>query len=72
MSPQLDSLCISGTEGCTVGCCSGAGLLIGVFWVSYSSTGGTYACSSGSGELSLVVRPLYDGEINKDNGSCFS
>ena len=66
----LESVHFSGTEVCNSGFCSGAGFCIGALWVSYSCTGGTYACSYGSGALSLVVQPLSYGEINVEDVSC--
>ena len=53
----LASVCLSGTEGFTYGCCSSEGCCIGDLWVSHFCPGGTAACYYGSGEFSLVMRP---------------
>ena len=52
----IASVCLSGTEVCTGGCCSGAGFCIGYFYISYYCTG-TADFSSVPWSFSLVVRP---------------
>ena len=66
----LASLRLSVTEVCTNGCCSYACCCIGYLWLSYYCTV-TDACSSDYGELSLVVRPWPDIEMNVFHGSFF-
>ena len=68
----LSYACLSEAEVCTAGFLSSVGCCIGDLWVSYSWTDGTAACYYGSWELSLVVRPWSDGEINVIGGSCCS
>ena len=68
----LASVCFSGTEGCTYGCCSSAGWCIGNFWVSYYLTGDIAPCYSHYGTFSPVVRPWSNWEINVDDELCCS
>ena len=55
------SVCLPETEFCTAGCCSSVGCYLDALWLSYYCIEGDVACSFGSGELSLVVRPLSYG-----------
>ena len=68
----IASVCLSGTERFHAGCWSVVVCCIGTWYVSYFCTGVTDSCYSGSGSFSMVVRPWSDGEINVDDGSCWS
>ena len=46
---RIASVCFSGTEDYTAGCCTVSGFSIGSLWVSYSCTDITVACSPGYG-----------------------